>query len=83
MTHDAIKLSQFEIDKLDGAVNNTVDVWFREGKIAVVEITGKKIISYKLAAVGINKERDVMLLIGGLALLLSLNLFFYPRLKLS
>ena len=83
MTHDAIKLSQFEIDKLDGAVNNTVDVWFWEGKIAVVEITGKKMISYKLAAVGINKERDVMLLIGGLALLLSLNLFFYPRLKLS
>ena len=83
LIHDAIKLSPFEIDKLDGALNNTVDVWFWEGKIAVVEITGKKIISYELAAVGINNERDVMLLIGGLALLLSLSLVFYPRLKLS
>lgn len=83
LIHDAIKLSPFEIDQLLGTVNQMIDVWFWEGKIAVVEVKGRKIIAYKVATAGINQERDVMLLAGGLGLLFSLGLASYPRLKLS
>jgi hypothetical protein len=83
LIHDAIKISPFEVDKLGELVNHIIDVWFWEGKIVVVEVSGKKIVPYELAVSGINQERNLMLLAAGLSILLGIGLVFYPRLKLS
>ena len=83
LIHDAIKITPFEEEKLSLLVNQIVDVWFWEGKIAVIESGGRKVISHELTASGINQERNVMLLVAGLCVLLAISLVFYPRLKLS
>ena len=83
LVHDAIKVSPPLEEKLSRLINQTVDVWFWESKIAVVEANGVKIIPYQIAVSGINQERNLMLLAAGLGSLLGIGLVLYPRLKLT